>query len=89
MASDYLERCNRAVAALLVPAYPDPETRTWKAAQIAGAVLEAGRLSECPAAVDAAGRRIKIGFDPNYAPYGEYAVRVLRAAEDAAMGEDQ
>jgi hypothetical protein len=83
MCAKCIERCKRVVAALLVPAYPDPETRTWKAAQIAGAVLEAGRLSECPAAVDAANGAL-LSDSGHMQRVGKQA---LRAAEDVALGK--
>jgi len=93
MPSRYIEKCARAVRAAddafdngpLVrrDASQEEIEQAWAEA-IARAVLEAGRLSECPEAMEAA-REVHLCYDPDgYQTYtSEFTV--VRAAENAVL----
>jgi hypothetical protein len=82
----YLERCARTLYEEIC--HDRPEMDLYEAVR---AVLEAGRLSECPAAYDAVAdllttEQIDELSDAETERDYEAAKRLLRAAEDAAMG---
>lgn len=89
--SNYLKQCVEALDLAI------QEGKTREEAVLA--VLRAGRLSECPEAVEAAGRVLEgaglyVRDDSTVAPMSAddacaYGEATLRAAEDAVLGEEE
>jgi hypothetical protein len=97
MSDDYMEKCAMAFEHALVEhnatfiSSGSIEVRQVVRSVIR-AVLEAGRLSECPEAVEVAGEihRDVDGWALTCRPGQEHSIRgrhILRAAEDAVLGE--
>jgi hypothetical protein len=98
MPSRYIEKCARAVRdaddafdngpLARRDASQEEIEQAW-AEDIARAVLEAGRLSECPEAIEAVVphtyTHLELGYQHNEAAQQEDARDLLRAAEDAVL----